>query len=314
MTLPNFFIVGAPKAGTDALYYDLCQHPEIYMSPLKEPCYFSSEVRVENFEAALQPRMQATVAMTKQYLADGMPGHRFGGIISEFSDYLQLFSKVGNEKAIGEGSVCYLWSRTAAAAIAEANPDARILIVLMDPAERAFQQYLKSRSDGMAPHSFAKHLDRAFHAGPEFSIYHPFLDFGNYAAQVGRYMDAFPAEQLSISLYEDMQASHAAWFSNVLAFLGVENSFIPREINVPSDPYLPRIAWISRALRHAKLKSLVRELLPPGVKSPMKKLIYREGNPPTIQPKDRSRLIAYYRNDILRLQELLGRDLSAWIR
>src|SRR6266849_8358426 len=68
MTLPNFFIVGAPKAGTDELYYDLAQHPEIYMSPLKEPCYFSSEIRIQNFEPALRSKMEQAVADTARYL------------------------------------------------------------------------------------------------------------------------------------------------------------------------------------------------------------------------------------------------------
>ena len=53
---PNFFIVGAPKAGTTSLYHYLDQHPDIYMSPIKEPCFFSSEIRPENFEAHLRPR------------------------------------------------------------------------------------------------------------------------------------------------------------------------------------------------------------------------------------------------------------------
>src|SRR5882762_2046810 len=148
MTLPNFFIVGAPKAGTDELYYDLDQHPEIYMSPLKEPCYFSSEIRLPHFHASLREQVEIAAAGTRKYLDDGARQKRFGGIVSERSDYERLFAGVKAEKAIGEGSVCYLWSDSAAAAIAPTVPHARIIIVLMDPSERAFHQYLKSVSDG----------------------------------------------------------------------------------------------------------------------------------------------------------------------
>src|ERR1700676_1834785 len=130
MTLPNFFIVGAPKAGTDELYYDLDQHPEIYMSPLKEPCYFSSEIRLHNFQPSLRPQMELAAASTRQYLDEGAQRKRFGGIVSDPNDYQLLFSEARAQKAIGEASVCYLWSRTAPAAIASAIPHARIIIIL----------------------------------------------------------------------------------------------------------------------------------------------------------------------------------------
>src|ERR1700741_136684 len=100
MSQPTFFIVGAPKAGTDELYYHLDQHPEIYMSPLKEPCYFSEEIRPENFHPSLQKQVQTGISSLRKYLDDGMPYQRFGGMISEWSDYLKLFSRVSTEKAI----------------------------------------------------------------------------------------------------------------------------------------------------------------------------------------------------------------------
>src|ERR1700759_829052 len=117
-TLPNFFIAGAPKAGTDALYYSLREHPQIYMSPLKEPNYFASEVCLENFEPALRPRMRAVERSTREYLAGDMTELRFGGFGVDWNGYLKLFSGAKDEVAIGEGSVCYLWSETAASAIA----------------------------------------------------------------------------------------------------------------------------------------------------------------------------------------------------
>jgi hypothetical protein len=314
MTLPNFFIVGAPKAGTDALYYDLCQHPEIYMSPLKEPCYFSEEVRLENFEAGLQPQVHAAAVSMRQYLAEGMPNRRFGGIISDFEDYLKLFAKVTGEKAIGEGSVCYLWSRTAAANIASVCPHARIVMVLMDPAERAFHQYLKSVSDGTVGHSFSQHLDHAFGAKSKLGVYNPFLEFGNYAEQVRRFMQAFPADQLRISLYEDLLTDHAEWFSNLLTFLGVDSTFSPGPVKVPSDPRIPRLTKVSYALQLQKAKKLASRLLPGSVRSITRWLVYRKGALPELDLRDRARLVAYYRDDILQLQGLIGRDLSAWLR
>jgi hypothetical protein len=314
MTLPNFFIVGAPKAGTDELYYDLDQHPEIYMSPLKEPCYFSSEIRLQYFHPSVRQQVELTATSTRKYLDEGMQHKRFGGIISDPSDYQRLFSGAKDEKAIGEGSVCYLWSNSAPAAIASAVPHARIIIVLMDPSERAFHQYLKSVSDGTVGHSFHKHLEAAMlQRGSELGVYHPFLAFGSYFDQVRRYMKLFPIHQLNISLYEDMRADHRAWFSRLLSFLEVENSFIPQQIEVPSKPHVPRFIGVSHALRIRKLKKIAGLVLPGRLKTFAKQLIGRN-DLPKLRLQDRAILVDYYRDDILRLQDLIGRDLSVWLR
>ena len=108
--LPNFFIVGAPKAGTTSLYHHLDQHPQIYMSPLKEPCYFSSELRPENYTEELQPWITREIQALQQYLAGPMTEKRFGGLVSEWDDYIKLFRNAAGAHTIGEASVCYLWS------------------------------------------------------------------------------------------------------------------------------------------------------------------------------------------------------------
>ncbi len=282
MNLPNFFIAGAPKAGTDLLFYQLAQHPQIYMSPLKEPNYFADEIRPHNFHASLRPLIEKDIAPMRAFIDAGAPNNRFGGIISDIGDYQRLFAKASSQPAIGEGSVCYLWSKSAPVRIARAIPHARIILVLMDPAERAFRQYLKSLSDETVFHSFSKHLELAFRdsSEPESEIRHfnPFLAFGNYFEQVNRYLQSFPRRQLLFPLYEDSQADYDRWFGEVLSFLQVDTSFRPPDVNVPSNPHMPD-----------------------GV--PMPRLL----------SGDRATLVDYYRTDILRLQQLLSRDLSSWL-
>jgi hypothetical protein len=314
MTLPNFFIVGAPKAGTDELYYDLDQHPEVYMSPLKEPCYFSSEIRLHNFQPSLRPQIEIVAASTRRYLDEGARHKRFGGIVSDPTDYQLLFSRVRGQKAIGEASVCYLWSNTAPAAIASSIPHARIIIILMDPAERAFCQYLKSVSDGTVHHSFRKHLEAAMQHGDELGVYHPFLEFGNYFKQVSRYMELFPPHQLNISMFEDTRSDHHGWFSRVLSFLEVQNKFIPREVEVPSKPHVPRFVGINHALRIRKLKRIAGRAVPSRFKTLVKQLAGGNSRLPELRPEDRAILVDYYRDDVLMLQDLIARDLSAWLR
>lgn len=278
MPLPNFFIVGAPKAHTDELFYDLEQHPEIYMSPLKEPCFFSNEVRPPGFTPELRALGEQMAERTHRWIAEGAQGKRFGGIVERESDYRRLFDAAREEKALGEGSVCYLSSPTAAGAIANALPEARIIVVLMDPAERAFRQYLKSLADGNVSHSFAEHLDAACKAPKQFSPLYPFLELGEYSAQVQRFMFHFPAHQLHISFYEDATGNEAAWFRSVLRFLGVDEGFRPQVVDVPSRP----------------------------------KFFNREE--PVLKAEERERLVAIYRDDVLKLQDLIERDLSAWLR
>jgi hypothetical protein len=283
MPLPNFFIAGAPKAGTDLLYYQLDQHPQVLMSPVKEPNFFAEEIRSENFHVSLRPQVEQDLARTRAYLDAGARSKRFGGIVADPADYRRLFASADGQRAIGEGSVCYLWSRTAASRIADLVPRARVIIVLMDPAERAFHQYLKSLSDGTVAHSFSRHLDLAFddrsNSPSQIRLFNPFLAFGEYADQVDRYEKRFPQEQLFISLYEDTQGDYDRWFTHLLQFLDIDASFKPVDVDVPSRPRLPQNVAAPRLL-----------------------------------PEDRERLIAFYRSDILRLQHLIGRDLSSWLQ
>lgn len=276
---PNFFIAGAPKAGTDSLYYALDQHPEIYMSPIKEPCYFSSEIRPENFVPDLQARMHAQLEASRDYIRGSMQQKRFGGIISDWDDYLRLFSGVKDETAIGEGSVCYLWSKSAPGAIASRLPDAKIIIVLMDPAERAFAQYTKSVEDGHMCHSFRKHLEASLQSSNDrFSLLHPFLEFGRYAEQLRRYLAIFPRHHLHISFYEDMVTDYNSWFGQILSFLEVDPNFAP--------DFAPDLGDLSQSgNRRAAI----------------------------MRWEDRAVLVDYYREDIRQLESLLHCSLPTWL-
>ena len=315
MPLPDFFIAGAPKAGTDLLYYQLDQHPEIFMSPLKEPCFFSTEVRLDNFHPGLRERAERGDAALRRYLDAGAREKRFGGIVAALPDYEILFAGAGNHKRLGEGSVCYLWSATAASEIARALPHARILLVLMDPAERAFRQYLKSLSNGDVAHSFHQHLQLALKevgsGRSQISPFHPFLAFGEYSSQVQRYLDHFPADQLFISLHEDSQ-DYAPWFAKVLHFLDVDANFAPPEVDVPSEPHVPKFPRLRHALK-TSVGQRVAGCLPEMFRSRLRVRLNREQGAQRLTEEDRSVLIRYYKQDILRLQDMIGRDLSAWL-
>jgi hypothetical protein len=273
-TLPNFFIAGAPKSGTTSLYHYLGQHPEIYMSPIKEPNYFASEIRLGEFSEHLRPRAEQDLAPLRAYLNGPMREKRFGSLISEWPDYLRLFRKVQAQKAIGEASVCYLWSETAAANIRRSIPNARIILVLRNPVEIVFSMYLHTLRSGAIQGTFREAIERGLkQRGGRIDIWHPFLDMGLYCEQVKRYLETFPKEQLRIYWYEEYQAKPARMMADILRFLEVDRTFRPDM----SKRYL-------------------------------------ESGLPDVAPDraDRAFLIEFYREDIDKLSDLLKRDLSSW--
>ena len=135
-----------------------------------------------------------------------MTKKRFGGIVTEWNDYLRLFQGVCEEKAIGEASVCYLWSTTAADNIRRTINQAKILIILRDPAERAFSRYLECFASGRIRETFAQHIEQSQReAGDKFTVAHPLLEFGLYFKQVKRFLDAFGEANVLIPLYQGLQ-------------------------------------------------------------------------------------------------------------
>ena len=146
----------------------------------------------------------------------------------------------------------------------------------MNPAERAYAQYRKSLSNGDIGHSFRTHLQACLQYPDDgFSPFHPFLEFGIYSKQVERYLACFSPEQIRLSLYEDVTRGYEGWFAQTLAFLGVDTTFTPK--------------WhrdqTSEQTRATEMSAQERELL-----------------------------VNYYMDDILELEELIGRRLGAWLR
>ena len=203
---PNFFIVGAPKCGTTSLYHYLDQHPQIYMSPIKEPHYVADEIRLENFTEEMRRRTESRLPALRTYLHGPMKAKFWGGPASEFSDYLKLFQHARTEKAIGEASVCCLWSKTAPGNIATLFPRARIIIILRDPTERAYSQYLHMLTFARSAISFSTFMSQSMNSkGTRIGELYPFLEFGLYCEQIRRYFTLFPRDYIRIYFYEDYQ-------------------------------------------------------------------------------------------------------------
>jgi hypothetical protein len=295
MTMPNFFIIGAQKAGTTSLYYYLEQHPEVYMSPRKEPHFFDG--------------MQSRYRWARGRLPP----------VTDLEDYRALFQGVTDENAIGEASTSYIYSALAPVLIEKSVPDARIIAVLRNPADRAYSNFLHCVRSGREPlTSFTEGLkaEEARKRANWAPLWY-YKEKGFYYAQVKRYLDTFDPGQIKIYLYDDLRAKPSDVLSDMFEFLGVDETFVPdlaiehNTAGLPRNKTLyvmaQRLGVLSPAL---KLDTLER-LLPAGSIRRIKSRFFAK--PPAFPAEVRQQLLASYREDIQKLEDLIQRDLSVWL-
>lgn len=286
MPLPNFFIVGAMKAGTTSLYYYLREHPDAYLSPVKEPKFFAYD--------ASDPEHQ------KEALKN-FP-------ITTMEAYLKLFSRVSNEKAIGEASVTYLRSRVASAAIRTHVPDAKIIISLRNPIDRAISLYTQRVRNGRDE----RELNEAFQTNE------PWILSSLYHEDVKRYLETFGRNQVKILLFEEFKANSLAVVKDMFNFLDIDETFTP-DISIHHNPgRMPR----SRALKtlerlyktSPRLTRVVRATTPVRLRRRITDVASTPMETTTLLSDDmRHRMTAFYHEDIMNLQDLIEIDLHGWL-
>lgn len=313
--LPNFFVVGAPKAGTTALYHYLRQHPDVYMSPIKEPGFFADELRPERVSAAWRQHMARQAQALQAFFDDAMRGRPPGGVVAEWTQYLRLFAPARDDQAIGEASAAYLWSRTAAGGIAARVPGARIIMVLRNPIERALSQHLQRVSEDRARLSFGETIRQSAEAqanGAEQGRGPDLLAFGAYAAQVERFLDRFPRERIRIYLYEEFSRDPALVLRDIFALLRVREDVAIDVSARYMEAKVPRFPRLERRL----LRPLARRAPagPPFVRRLIRRLRFVPRDRLGMAASDRRFLREFYADDVRRLSASIGRDLSHWLR
>jgi hypothetical protein len=309
--IPNFFIAGAAKAGTTSLYHYLKQHPDIFMSPVKEPCHFAEEMRPQNYSPELHTQVQHAMDELRARLHNGLEVGTEAGIVDRREDYLKLFEGVRDEHAIGEASVSYLWSATAAQQIASFNPAAKIILILRHPAERAFSNYIYYLSDGHISQSFNEHVALCLKSDSPIGVYHPFLEAGLYGQQVERMLSYISRDQVRVWLYEETTSNPEKFFREVLTFLGVDPEFTPDRSRRHLQMEVPKIAGLTKVLRR---NDAWRNYVPQALRPALKKLVYRQRCKMKMSAEDRRFLVRYYRDDVEKLEGVIERDLSHWLQ
>ena len=261
----------------------------------------------------LQPLIRAQMERVKAGIRTGVATYEAGGIVPEWPDYQQLFRGVRSEKAVGEASVCYLWSKTAPRAIAKCVPDAKIILILRDPSERAFSQYLHYLSDGYRAHSFAEHIRKGLEHRTRYDSYHPFLEYGLYGEQLERYLACFPREQVRVWVYEETLTDPQKFLRQVFEFLEVDPTFTPTSMKRYYEMQIPRAPSLTHYLRNSAMWKTLQRYFPGALKTLLKSAVYFRKGSRRISPEDRRFLVNYYRADIKKLAAIVDRDLSAWL-
>ena len=294
---PNFFIVGAAKCGTTSLANYLSQHPDIYIPALKEPKFFS--------------------------VADNrFPHNGPGDIVSDTkvikvqSDYESLFLPGQNCAAKGEASVDYLYFEGVPERIKRYNPHAKIILMLRNPAKRAFSNYLHMVRDERETFSFEDALENEEkRKAMNWEFFWLYKELGFYSSQVERYLRCFGPDQVHIVLFEEFNKDSIRVVQDLYMVLGVDGGFKP-DVSVRFNiSGVPEKKWLHRLInRPNPLKNLVSFLLPVTFRKNLgKKFLDSNLKKSEIDSITYKKLLNLYRRDIVRLQTFIKKDVTGWL-
>jgi hypothetical protein len=302
MALPDFFVAGAPKAGTTAVHAALARHPSLYMSPVKEPKFF---------------------------LTDGPPPTRGGpGDVRTYrehvwrrADYEALFDPAPAGTVRGESTPFYLYNRAAQQRIRAAIPQARLIVILRDPVERAHSNWTHLWSAGLDPVGDVVRAcaeeERRIAAG--WADFWHYTALGRYGQQLEHLYTVFPRDQVMFFRYRALIDEPARVLDQICDFLGVASGIlteVPRE-NVTAHPrQTRRHRALSRALRFG---TAARSALPGRAEAAMTSLAERrlQQDAPPRQPltwAERQALIPLFEADVRLLAAITGESFGDWLQ
>jgi len=279
--LPNFIIIGSAKAGTTSLYKYLGQHPDIFMSAIKETNFFATDDPLIKKERPSFPFPVKTI-----------------------EEYQALFSGVTSETAIGEASPIYFESPLAAQNIHSKIPQVKLILSLRNPVQRAFSGYLM-------------HALYGNNIGPvtieSFDPEQRYVQAGLYSEGVDRYLKQFGSAQLKVLLFEELIKNTSSVLSDIFQFLNISSSFEVNTTEKHNIASYPKYKFINRLLMNDSLRNRFADYIPRSAKQFAKTLLKKnETDKPKLTDEIIEFLKKYYLADINRLEDLIDKDLSSW--
>ena len=278
MPKPTFFIVGAVKEGTTALYHTLKNHPEIYLSEkVKETHFFSTDIDQNLFREEFKARINKGSKKHQQFITDQ-------------KEYLRLFDPA--TRIAGEVCASYLYSKDAAKGIYNFNPKAKIIMLLRNPVERAFSHFNMDARMGFAKNQSFIEAYKADKLNPEKAWGNAALyyELGCYSHQIKRYLNCFEDEQILIKKYDDLLNDSSAFLNDVFRFLEVET------LNISIEWKNTSVGLLNKLLLKMKLKSKVK------ASNAFKEL----------DANDYNFVLSDFLDDIEETEKITGLDLGNW--
>jgi hypothetical protein len=290
--LPTFVIIGAAKAGTTALYWYLADHPEVFMSPVKETNYFAFGLDDDGHPLYGDPEL-----------------HRFP--IRSFAEYEALFAGSDGALAVGEASPIYLECPQSAARIREVVPGARIVCFLREPVDRAYSDYL------MYLRARGRRLDPDRDLTPDAPWARPeshWMQISRYHGALSRYYERFPREQIDVFLFDDLKTDAAACVRAVFATVGVDPGFDP-DLETPHNiGGLPSSRTLERVLTSRSVRRVVEPWIPRKVSDAVRRVRTKNlKKAPPLPDQLRVELLRHFQDDIGETASLIGRNLDHWL-
>jgi hypothetical protein len=297
MALPDFLLVGAPKAGTTALHVALARHPRLYLAPVKEPKFFLT--------AGAPPA------------GPGGPGdaQTFREYVWRRSDYEALFDPAPAGTLKGESTTLYLRDPAAHRRIAATVPDARLVAVLRDPVDRAHSNWTHLRSAGLEPEpDFLRACELAeSRVRRGWGPFWRYLELGRYGEQLRHLYSVFPRSQVQVLLYRDLRRHPMSTLDAICAFLGVDTG---RVGTVPAENVTAAAAAARTDQAIARVLPAL-DRLPAPVRRPVVARVRRhlqreQRTRPPLTAQERAALLPYFEPDIALLESLTGLQLGHW--
>lgn len=286
--LPNFIIVGAPKAGTTALYHYLSEHPQVFMSEPKEVNYFSKD----------------------EIEAQGLYYQDFKA--KDLDSYEKLFDEGIEKKAVGEGSVSYLFYPQTPQKIKDVLPDVKTIILLRNPLDRGYSHYLMDYRLGLVNVTYDEIVYKTT-KHEELSLYYQqHVELGFYYEQVKRYIDTFGEKQVKIYLQEDLRDDPDHVIGDLYDYLELNKTFTPNTDQKHNSFSMPKNSLIQKLYRSGFIRTTFFKLLPNNVKELLFNTFFERAIKPKLSSKTRKYLLKLYEPDIKNLEKLINRDLSHW--
>jgi hypothetical protein len=302
MARPDFIIIGAPKAGTTALHAALATHPELYLSPVKEPKFF---------------------------LCDGRPPARGAGPGDAHSArewvwqperYAALFEGAPEGRLVGESTPFYLYDRAAHDRLAAAVPHAKLIAVLRDPVDRAYSNWMHLWSDGLEPIS---DFEAACAAEPEriergWAPFWHYQGLGRYGEQFQHLLERFEREQVYILRYRDLVDFPIEALDEISAFLGVSPGAATPPGAENARPFVRPGVRADALGRLIRAGASVGAHLPPAAwrvaSRPLVGALQRGGTArPALDTRVRRNLVSSYTDDNALLSGLAGSSFADWL-